>query len=367
MLRRGHLHNPYTHVRRRFDPRWTIFILAMRNTLLALSVAVALSVSAQRVLHFTATSGYDHGTREVSLAMFTAIGNELSVELVDAPTPSAFPDATGLAEYDAIIFSNTSGNNILDASQRADLEAWANAGGHVMGIHAASDTYRHSTANGNNTGTWDYYAELIGASVQENPNHVSGTPLYAMEHVGTHASTADLPDPWQKNEEYYYWEDGYYGPDNAVVLAVEETIGPNGQVNSYDAPRPMSWYRELPSGSRIFYTALGHATSNYTDDPLFREHVKDALEWMLGITVSVARQVVPRPSVSPNPAQDLVTVVVHRSVHHLPYSIFDAMGRTAQQGELSGDWLQLDVSSLPSGTYRLTLEGVAPIPLYIIR
>lgn len=338
----------------------------MRNTLLPLSVAITFSASAQRVLHFTATSGYDHGTREVSLAMFTAIGNELSVEVVDAPSPSEFPEAADLAEYDAIIFSNTSGNDILDATQRADLEAWVNDGGHVMGIHAATDTYRHSTANGNNTGTWDFYAELIGASVQENPNHVNGTPLYSMQHVGTHASTTDLPDPWLKNEEYYYWEDGYYGPDNDVVLAVEETVGPNGQVNSYDAPRPMSWYRELTNGSRVFYTALGHATNNYTDDPLFREHAKDALAWMLVSTVGIARQVIPRPLVSPNPAQDLVTVVLHRSVHHLPYSIVDAMGRTAQQGELIGDRPQLDVSSLASGTYRLNMEGGVVIPLYIL-
>jgi uncharacterized protein len=366
MLRRGHLHNPYTHVSQRFDPGRTIFILAMRNTLLPLSVAITFSASAQRVLHFTATSGYDHGTREVSLAMFTAIGNELSVEVVDAPTPSAFPEAAGLAEFDAIIFSNTSGNDILDASQRADLEAWVNAGGHVMGIHAATDTYRHSSANGNNTGTWDYYAELIGASVQENPNHVNGTPLYSMQHVGTHASTADLPDPWQKNEEYYYWEDGYYGPDNDVVLTVEETVGPNGQVNSYDAPRPMSWYRELPSGSRIFYTALGHATSNYTDDALFREHIKDALAWMLGNTVGIPGQVAPRPSVSPNPASEAVTVMLHQSVHDVPYRIIDTMGRIVQQGELTGDRSQLDVRSLPSGTYRLTMEGVATTPLHIM-
>ena len=339
----------------------------MRNTLLALSVAVALSVSAQRVLHFTATSGYDHGTREVSLAMFTAIGNELGVEVVNAPSQAAFPDATGLAEYDAVIFSNTSGNNILEATQRADLEAWVNAGGHVMGIHAATDTYRHSTANGNNTGTWDYYAELIGASVQENPNHVSGTPLYAMEHVGTHASTADLPDPWQKNEEYYYWENGYYGPDNDVLLAVEETIGPNGQVNSYDTPRPMSWYRELPSGSRIFYTALGHAASNYTEDALFREHVKDALAWMLAGTVDVSSRSVSRSVVYPNPALDVMTVVLDRPAHHVPFSIVDAMGRAAQQGEFSGNSLQLDVRSLASGTYRLITDGYPPIPLHVMR
>ena len=64
-----------------------------------------------------------------------------------------------------------------------------------------------------------------------------------MSHIGAHASTADLPDPRLKNEEYYYWEGGYYGTDNTEVLRVEGTVGPNGQENSYDAARPMSWYR----------------------------------------------------------------------------------------------------------------------------
>lgn len=337
----------------------------MRNTLLASCVAATLSTNAQRVLHFTATSGYDHGTREVSLAMFTAIGSELGVEIVNAPSQADFPDATGLAEYDAVIFSNTSGNNILDATQRADLEAWVNAGGHVMGIHAATDTYRHSTANGNNTGTWDYYAELIGASVQENPNHVSGTPLYAMEHVGTHASTTDLPDPWLKNEEYYYWENGYYGSGNTVVLSVEETVGPNGQVNSYDAPRPMSWYRELASGSRVFYTALGHATSNYTDDALFREHVKDALAWMLSGTLGLHTAATARPIVFPNPAQDMLTV--SGSATRVPFSIVDAMGRVVLQGEPTGAVTQVDVRSLANGIYHCLLEDQAPFRIQIMR
>ena len=47
-----------------------------------------------------------------------------------------------------------------------------NNGGGYLGIHAASDTYRHSTANGSSTGTWDWYAEMAGASVQEGPNRL---------------------------------------------------------------------------------------------------------------------------------------------------------------------------------------------------
>lgn len=254
--------------------------------------------NAQRVLHFTATSGYDHGTRDASFALFTSIATELGIEVVNDPIGTVPSDASVLGEFDAIIFSNTSGNNFLNVTQRANFEQWMNAGGHVFGIHATSDTYRHSTANGNNTGAWDRYAELIGASVEENPNHVVGTPPHAMTPIGQHPSTANLPDPWLKNEAYYYWEGGYYDPANMVVLEVEETVGPNGQVNSYDVARPMSWYRELGNGSRVFYTALGHAVSDYTDDALFRQHVKDALAWMLdGSTAFVPHKRTIRPTV----------------------------------------------------------------------
>jgi len=164
--------------------------------------------------------------------MFQSIGLDLGVIVDDDASAAPFSDPVQLALYDVIVFSNTSGDAILDPVQRSNFEQWVTDGGHVLGIHAATDTYRHSTANGTNTGSWDFYAELIGGSVQQNPNHVTGTPAYAMDHIGQHASTAGLPDPWSKNEEYYYWESGYYNADNVDVLRVEETIGPNAQVNS---------------------------------------------------------------------------------------------------------------------------------------
>lgn len=256
----------------------------MLRYLLAIFPLVAFS---QNILHFTETSGFDHNTRGVSLSMFQDIASLDGYTVVDDQDGSEFNSLVNLVQYDVIIFSNTSGDAILDPAQRSNFEAYVNMGGRVLGIHAASDTYRHSTANGGNTGTWDFYPEMLGASVQQNPNHVSGTPLYAMGHVGLHQSTANLPDPWNKNEEYYYWSNGFFDSSNVEVLQVEETLGPNGQVNPYDAARAMSWYRLLPSGAKVFYTALGHAQSNFTSDTLFQQHMRDALAWLMPTNVGV--------------------------------------------------------------------------------
>jgi len=322
---------------------------------------------AQSVLHYAETSGFDHQTRVVSLAFFEAIGVELGFGVTDDPDGSAFNSLAILAAFNVIVFSNTSGDALLDPAQRANFEAYIAAGGSVLGIHAASDTYRHSTANGADTGTWDFYAELIGASVQENPNHVTGTPLYAMHHTGTHASTANLPDPWLKNEEYYYWESGYYRMDNIAVLEVEETIGPNNQVNSFDAARPMSWYRELPQGGRAFYTALGHTASNFTGDTLFGTHVSDALDWLLG-TVSVLEEVPPEPlALWPNPAIGIVNIAFAEPKQGT-IRIMDSTGRVLITHSCNAAPCTIDVSDLLPGIYWCMRENaVIRVPIIVQR
>jgi len=336
----------------------------MRLSNLLLFFLTVFTVQAQSVLHFTRTSGYDHNTRNQSFALFTAIGGEIGVTVVDDPTGDQFSDLSTLLQFDVIVFSNTSGAAILDATQRNNFEAYVANGGSVLGIHAASDTYRHSAANGNNTGTWDFYPELIGASVQENPNHVNGTPEYSMTHVGTHASTANLPDPWVKNEEYYYWEGGYFGPDNTSVLEVEETVGPNGQVNSYDAARPMSWYRVLGNGSRVFYTALGHAGSSYTDDLEFREHIRSALAWLTDLQTAIPEYVPLEVSIHPNPARGIVTFTSS--------SKFDRIEVIDMTGSIVAQWheptwpILFDATTLDEGLYLVRMESGQATKLMVV-
>lgn len=325
-----------------------LFLLSFGNTV--------SSQTNYKVLHYTETAGFDHGTRANSLSMFQRYSNLL---VTDDQTGSKFDTLSNLQQYDLIIFSNTSGNALLDSSQQNHFEQYIQQGGALLGIHAATDTYRHSSANGTNTGTWDFYAETIGASVQQNPNHVAGTPAYAINKLGSHPTTDSLPNPWNKNEEYYYWENGYLDSNITVVLEVEKTLGPNNQINSYDSARAVSWYKELAGGSRIFYTAAGHANSNFTSDSLFEKHLKNAVDWCLGLTTQLERFETTKKisfAVFPNPTSRQVSIELHQSAQHVELIICTMKGKPILIKPLINNRITIDVSEFPAGNYIITIS-----------
>ncbi len=219
------------------------------------------STAQQHVLHYDEATGFDHQTSNVSLSFFQAMGATNNFVVVQDSDGSEFTDAS-LATYDLVIFSNTSGDEGLTAAQRAAFEKYIDEnGGKMIGIHAASDTYRHSSANGGKTGTWDWYAETLGGSVQTNPNHTSANHVNDITKINNDPATEGISFPWTKEEEYYYWENGYIHPSIIEIMRV----GDSGD-NSYDDPRPISWKRTKPGGAEIFYTAMGHKTGNFTSD-----------------------------------------------------------------------------------------------------
>jgi len=264
----------------------------MKSTFIYLKASFCLSLvciplfclnAQMQVLHYDETTGFDHNTRNESFALFTALGVAGGYTVVQDSDGSEFTIAK-LEDYDLVIFSNTSGNGGLTANQQDALEWYIDIhGGSIMGIHAASDTYRHSSANGGSTGSWDWYAETLGGSVQQNPNHTSQNHVAEMFDLIVHPIIDNISFPWEKEEEYYYWENGYLNNDIVEIFEVEETGD-----NSYDEPRPMGWYKTKDSGAKIFYTALGHKKGNFTGDfPMFEQLVEDAVLWLIQPTVPV--------------------------------------------------------------------------------
>ncbi len=316
---------------------------------------LGFSQSTYQVLHYSETSGFDHATRVNSLSMFQGFQN---LTVTDDQTGVNFNSLSNLTQYDLIVFSNTSGDAILDSAQRSHFEQYMLQGGNLIGIHAATDTYRHSTANGSKTGTWDFYAETLGGSVQQNPNHVAGTPAYLISKIGSHPTTLNLPDPWNKNEEYYYWENGYLDTAIQVVLNVETTVGPNNQINSYDSARAVSWYKELSGGSRIFYTSAGHANSNFTSDSLFIQHLNDAVAWCLRQPTSLDMQRLEKNvfTIYPNPSSNQLSVSTNEELNNPELIIHDSKGQVVLRRLMSNSNLELDVSGFQSGSYIITLQ-----------
>lgn len=301
--------------------------LRFTSLLLLFQLALVAFAGPPRILHYTETTGYNHGTADESFAMFYALGQEHGWVVIDAPNSTKFGSVDTLDNYACVIFSNTSGNSGLSAAERANFEAYIAGGGSYLGIHAASDTYRHSTANGNKTGTWDWYAENVaGASVQESPNHTSSNHNNTMfqQAIG-HPTLASVPGQWNKTEEYYYWQNGYLASGFTELLRVASTGN-----KSYDAPRMMAHCKDLPGGGRAFYTALGHSSWNYDTTTTFSALLEDAMLWILQPPQAFWIDLTP----------DIATVPpLEAGYFHLPeappikdYLVYDMSGRIVHQG-----------------------------------
>lgn len=252
----------------------------MKNLLTALITVLCLAACAQgpKILHYSETSGYDHGTRGNSLSMFQLLANDFGATVIDDQNGSEFNSLANLQQYDLVVFSNTSGSSILNPAQRIHFEDYIIQGGSFVGIHAASDTYRHSSANGSSTGSWDWYAEnLTGCSVQQSPNHTSQNHIDTIFHMVSHTILDNLPNPWIKTEEYYYWENGYVNQQDFQEIL---RVGRTGN-QSYDSPRMVAQIRDLPGGGKAFYTSLGHARSNFQQGTMFIELIRGALDYIL--------------------------------------------------------------------------------------
>jgi type 1 glutamine amidotransferase len=279
-------------------------------------------LSANPVLHYTETTGYNHGTADDSEAMFYTLGQVHGWTITSDATGSEFSSLSNLQQYAVVVFSNTSGNSGLTATQRANFEAYIANGGSYLGIHAASDTYRHSSANGSKTGTWDWYAENVaGASVQMNPNHTSSSHTNAISQSLSHPSSANLPSPWTKTEEYYYWQNGYLSNQFTEVLRVGQTGS-----NSYDAPRMVAHCRDLPGGGRAFYTSLGHSASNYSSNAQFIQLIEDAMLWVLAPQTSFGIDLTPPEVVVPK-LEDGYFYLDNAPEYDTTCDIFDLAGR----------------------------------------
>ena len=232
-------------------------------------------LSAQdKVLIFHKTNGFRHGSINNGINMIKNLGTTNGLWTADDSQNANVFTAENLAQYKVVIWCNTSGNNLLNASQRAAFENYIQNGGGFVGIHAATDTYRDKS--------WPFYNDLVGGIVQTNPNHTRNNHNNTMDIVAgnnEHPSISFLGETWNKVEEYYYWKNngGQLFSGNKNLLIVRETTGPNGRTNDYDEPRPMAWFKEF-EGGRSFYTALGHNSSDYTNSD-FMKHVEGGIKW----------------------------------------------------------------------------------------
>ncbi|MXW65191.1 MAG: ThuA domain-containing protein [Bacteroidetes bacterium SB0662_bin_6] len=213
------------------------------------------------VLVFSKTAGFRHRSIEDGAQALREIGegSGFSVTHTEDSTVFASPD---LAGYGAVVFLNTTGD-VLNDEQQAAFEQYIQEGGGYVGIHAAADTEYD----------WAWYGELVGGYFASHP-HVQPADIVVSDRE--FPATAHLPEVWTRTDEWYDYRANPRGNVHVLAVLVEA---------SYEGGRmgddhPIAWAHEY-DGGRAIYTGGGHTSESY-EEPLFREHLHQAILWAAG-------------------------------------------------------------------------------------
>ncbi len=210
-----------------------------------------------RILVFSKTAGFRHDSIPAAVAAVKNLGAQNNFGVDATEDAAAFNDAN-LRNYKAVVFLLTTGD-VLNAEQQAAFERYIRDGNGYVGVHSASDTEYD----------WAWYGGLVGAYFQSHPAVQAATVRIEDRQ---HPSTAGLPDPWVRTDEWYNVTPN---PRSQVrVLArLDESTYNGGTMGDH----PIAWYHAY-DGGRAWYTAGGYTPESYAE-PKFLEHLLGGISY----------------------------------------------------------------------------------------
>jgi type 1 glutamine amidotransferase len=211
------------------------------------------------VLVFTRTTGYRHQSIADGVAAIQKLGAVHSFGVEQTEDPAVFTDV-GLAGFRAVVFLSTTGH-VLDREQQAAMERYIRAGGGFVGVHSATDTEYE----------WPWYGGLVGAYFANHPA-VQQASLRVEDQ--TDPSTAGVPDPWMRTDEWYSFLGNPRDAGVHVLLTLDEQSYTGGAMG---ADHPIAWYHAY-DGGRAWYTAGGHTSETFSE-PLFLTHLWGGIQY----------------------------------------------------------------------------------------
>ena len=236
---------------------------------IALAAASAPPAHAQeeprfRALLFTKTAAFRHDSIPAGITAIQelAAANDFAVDHTEDSTQ--FNDAN-LAQYDVVIWLNTTGD-VLNATEQGAFERYIQNGGGFAGVHSAADSEYE----------WAWYGELVGAYFRSHPEIQSATVKVADR---VHPATRHLPDRLGADGRVVQLPAPIRAVQVHVLAALDEgSYDPGSNAMGFD--HPIAWCQDF-DGGRSFYTGGGHTVESYSE-PAFRQHLLGGIETAAG-------------------------------------------------------------------------------------
>ncbi|MBB6430410.1 ThuA domain-containing protein [Algisphaera agarilytica] len=261
--------------------------------------AIVAPLQPRKILVYSATAGFRHGSIPTGIYALTRMGETTGAfETVASNDPANFePDA--LRQFDTVVLLNSSGNIFMPRDnhwvtirdqftdeqwnwlkQRNDrlvdnLIDYVEAGGGLVGIHAASDAcYGHhefGQAIGGQFWGHPWTANMNVTIVVEDPEHAINKPVF------------DGIDDFRIKEEIYQFSEKHYSRDRLRILLnldPERSDEPKHAPKRTDGDFAVAWVQKVGDG-RVFYTSLGHRHDIYWN-PLLLKHYLAGIQFATG-------------------------------------------------------------------------------------
>ena len=240
------------------------------------TVAPVLSADIKRpaILVFSKTNGFRH---EEAIPAANALLAKMAMEkgwgYYQTENGAAFNPLV-LSHFDAVVFSNASGD-VFNADQQAAFKAFIEGGGGYVGIHSAGDDSWKG---------WRWYAEeMIGTNFIGHPLNPQFQLATVRVEDASHPSSKGLPAEWKRTDEWYSFDKAPRKPGYTVLATLDESSFKNHKIFGKDLAmgkdHPIAWWHCVGKG-RVFYSAMGHQASAYAE-PEMQTILAGAIGWAL--------------------------------------------------------------------------------------
>jgi type 1 glutamine amidotransferase len=163
---------------------------------------------------------------------------------------------------------------IFTPQEKAAIEGFVKGGKGLLTIHTGADTEYD----------WPWYNRQLGVKFLGHPPAQKARLVIEDRN---HPATSFFPSSeWVTTDEWYSFNRDPR-PDVHVLMSIDESsynVDDNrwfAGVKQRMGDHPLVWYTQNEKG-RVFQTALGH-TEEMWADPLYRAHLKGAIEWTAGL------------------------------------------------------------------------------------
>lgn len=248
--------------------------------------APAKPAKARKVLVFSKTAGFRHGSIGVGAVSLTELGKKTGAfEVTHSEDESVF-EKDSLSKFDAVIMLNTTGEIFRpkdwpgdktkqkkaqdrEARLKANLLAFVREGKGLAGMHSATDTYKK----------WKEYNDMMGGAFVSHPWHKK-VPLKNLDPRSP-VNAAFSAEGFEVTDEIYQFrDDTALRGDRRMLLELDADKMDLSKGSRGDRGYPVSWIDTYGRG-RVFYCSLGHRDEIFWN-PAVLKHYLAGIQYALG-------------------------------------------------------------------------------------